>query len=131
MRSLLRSLRPAKYQSVVGCTSKTVPGVSFTVRRMSLGRRIRLAAAIRDLASEFEFHQAGGSPKDQVEAAVLSARIDRIYLLWGVKEIRGLLIDGENPSADTLFSRGPEALLREIVDRIKKECGLTEDERKN
>jgi len=45
--------------------------------------------------------------------------------------ISGLLIDGQPATSDALFASGPEELLREVVDRIKRECGLTDDERKN
>ena len=131
MKLLLRSPKPVQYRSAIQCDSASFPGVSFTIRRVSLGRRIELAKDIRDLATELEFHQAGESAKDQVEAAVQSARIDQVYLRWGLLAISGLEIDGELPTVDTLFSGGPERLLREIVDRIKGECGLTDDERKN
>lgn len=131
MRSPLHSLKPVKYQSSIRCASSAVPGVSFVIRRISLGRRIELAQALRDLAQELEFQQAGESAREQVEAAVLSARIDRVYLRWALGGVSGLLIDGEPATADALFQSGPEGLLREIVDRIKRECGLTDDERKN
>ena len=131
MKSLFRSRRPTQYHSSVECGSSAVPGATFRIRRMSLGRRIELAEAIRDLAQELEFRQAGESPKEQVEAAVLSSRIDRIYLRWGLVKISGLAIDGQPATADTLFADGPETLFREIVCRIKSECGLTDDERKN
>jgi hypothetical protein len=131
MKSLLRSLRPVRYRSTILCESATVPGATFTIRRMSLGRRIELAHAIRDLAQELEFHQAGESVPDQVEAASLSARIDQIYLCWGLVTVSGLRIDGNSTTANTLYAVGPEMLLREIVDRIKSECGLSDDERKN
>ena len=131
MRSLLRSLKPRRYRSDTRCASRVIPGVSYRIHRMSLGRRMELAEAIRDLALEREFHQAGESPKEQVEAAALSAKIDRVYLNWGLVEVEGLVIDGQPPSAEALYSRGPEDLLREIVDRIKLECGLTDEERKN
>ena len=131
MRSLLHSLRPVRYQSSVSCESHTLPGVSYTVRRISLGRRIELAQAIRELAQELEFRQSGASAAEQVQAAVLSARIDHVYLRWGLEDVSGLVIDGGPTTADTLFASGPEALLGEVVRRIKAECGLTDDERKN
>jgi hypothetical protein len=131
MKSLLRSLNTTNYRSTVQCNAKAFPGVEFMIRKISLGRRIELAQAIRELSQELEFQQAGNSTTDQVEAATLSARIDQVYLRWGLLSISGLRIDGEPPSADSLFSSGPESLLREIVDRVKAECGLTDDERKN
>ncbi len=108
-----------------------MPGVEFTIRKISLGRRIELAEAIRDLAEELEFRQAGDGSGDQVQAAVLSAKIDTIYLRWGLRSVSGLRIDGEEPTPQILFSSGPEPLLREIVGRIRGECGLTDEERKN
>ncbi len=131
MRFLLRSLKPCRYRSYTQCGSRVIPGVTYRIHKMSLGRRIELAEAIRDLAVEREFHQAGESPKERVEAAALSAKIDRVYLSWGLVELEGLVIDGQPPSAEVLYSSGPEDLLREIVDRIKLECGLTDEERKN
>lgn len=131
MRSLWRSLKPVRYDSTIRCASTAIAGVSYTIRRMSMGRRIKLAEAIRDLAQEFEFREAGDGPEDQVEAAVLAARINRSYLQWGLVELSGLLVDGEPPTPDILFERGPEALLQEIAVRVKAECGLKEDERKN
>lgn len=131
MKLLLRSLKPTGYLSTLNYQSKTIPGVAFTIRRMSLGRRIELAEAIRDMALELEFQQAGVSPKERVDAAVLAARIERVYLRWGLTAIRGLRIDGGPATAESLFSDGPENLLREIVEQIKRECGLTDDDRKN
>jgi hypothetical protein len=131
MKSLWRSVKPVGYRSCVQCASKTVEGVRFTIRRISLARRIELAQAVRDLARELECRRAGDSTDDRVEAAVLSSRIDEVYLRWGLVSVSGFLIDGETPDAEALFGRGPEALVREIVERIKSECGLTGDERKN
>lgn len=131
MKWLLRSLNRPRYRSAVVCDSRAVPGVRFTIRRMSLGRRIELAQAIRDLAQQLEFHEAGNTAREQVEAASLSAQIDLVYLRWGVLSIAGVSIDGEEATPERLYQSGPEALLREIVDRIKNECGLSDDDRKN
>lgn len=131
MRLLLRSLKPVSYRSSVRCISATVPGAVFTVRRMSLARRIELAHAIRQLAVEMEYRQSGSDVQDQVEAAILSANIDRTYLKWGLIDVAGIVIDGCRPTAHMLYAVGPESLLREIVNRIKSECGLSDDERKN
>ena len=120
-----------RYRSTVKCTSQAMPGVRFRIRRISLGRRIALAEAIRGLAAELDFQQAGSSAEDQVKAASLAARIDRLYLEWGVVSVNGLRIDGEPATAERLFADGPEHLTREIVGRIKRECGLSVEERKN
>lgn len=134
MKSLWRLVRgvPARrYRSTIRCWSKTRPGVAFIIRRISLGRRIELAKSIRDLAGELEYQRAGESAKEQVEAAAISARIERAYLEWGLAGVKGLLIDGERVTAERLYECGPEDLAREIAARIKAECGLTDEERKN
>jgi hypothetical protein len=105
--------------------------VRFEIRRMSLARRIQLAQSIRELAQRLEFHQAGETVNEQVEAAAIAMGIDRAYLEWGLVRLEGMRIDGRQATAGTLFSAGPEDLTREIVNRIKSECGLTDDERKN
>ncbi len=131
MRFTLRSLKPVAYESVIRERSQAIPGVSFTIRRMSLARRIELAEAIRDLSQELDFQRAGTTPQERVAAAALAATIDREYLRWGLVAVSGLRIDGAEPAADNLYFAGPENLLREIVTRIKAECGLSDDERKN
>ena len=50
---------------------------------------------------------------------------------WGLLGIDGLTIDGEAADAASVIERGPEALCREIVHEIRRECGLTDEERKN
>ena len=98
---------------------------------MSLARRIELAQALRELSQRLEFHQAGESMKEQVDAAAISASLDRVYLKWGLVRVDGLRIDGHRATAAALYDAGPEDLTREIVNRVKSECGLTDDERKN
>jgi len=48
-----------------------------------------------------------------------------------LEEISGITIDGEPISLENLLDRGPDALAREIVEAIKGELFLDEDERKN
>jgi hypothetical protein len=64
-------------------------------------------------------------------AGVLAAEIDRVYLEWGLEEIQGLEIDGELATPASLIEKGPLDLAKEILARIKSECGLSEDQRKN
>lgn len=45
--------------------------------------------------------------------------------------MRGLKIDGNEACPFSLVDRGPEKLVYEIIDIIKAESGLTDDERKN
>jgi hypothetical protein len=108
-----------------------MPGVRFTIARMSFGRRIELARRIRDVGRRIEFLEASGEVREKLEAAVASAEIERVYLEWGLIGIEGLAIDGEPASVETMAERGPIALAREITEKIRAECGLTEEERKN
>lgn len=111
--------------------SLSCPGVAFTVRRMSFANRIDLMKSIREAARDLEFRQAGESLEDKVCAAVNSAEVDRLYLRWGLVSVQNLRIDGRECDPDLLIECGPEPLCREIVAEIRRECGLSEAERKN
>ncbi|HBY60809.1 MAG TPA: hypothetical protein DEH78_13385 [Solibacterales bacterium] len=119
------------YASTTTIHSKAVPGVQLVVRRMSLGRRIELAKAVRDLSLQMDFHAADERVEGKLESAVISAEVDRLYLSWGLVSVAGLQIDGEPATALTLVDRGPESLTREAIEAIKAECGLSEEQRKN
>jgi hypothetical protein len=120
-----------EYSSCSRIESGILPGVWFFVQKMSFARRMELTRRIRDLAERVEFLNAGESPKAKMDAALLSAEIDRIYVLWGLTEVGGLELDGTPATPESLVSRGPEKLFREALAAVKAECGLSEDERKN
>ena len=119
------------YESTTVVESKVSAGVRFTIARMTFGRRIDLMRRVRQLNVQLEFEKAGSQLADSVAASLLSAEIDELYLRWGLKSIDGLELDGHPATVDTLISSGPEGLCREIIDAIKHECALTEEERKN
>lgn len=119
------------YRSTVEIASLAVPGVRFTIARMSFGRRLELGTRIRELSKRVEFHQGGQETGEKIEAGILVCEIDRVYLQWGLVHISGLSIDGEPATVESVLERGPDGLSREIVAAIKAQCGLTEDERKN
>jgi hypothetical protein len=98
---------------------------------MTFGRRIELMRHVRDLAARLEYFEAGRDAKNGMEASLLGAEIDRLYIRWGLEEIRGLEIDGIPATAESLIERGPEELFLEVLAAVKVECGLTENERKN
>jgi hypothetical protein len=98
---------------------------------VSVGRRIDLGRRIREIGRKLEFLQAGSDPREQLEAAVLAGEIDQAYLEWGLQEIEGLSVDGEAAGTALFIEKGPMKLAAEILARIKAECGLSEDERKN
>jgi len=120
-----------EHESGVWLESDVCAGVRYKVARISVSRRIELARAIREIGRKLEFLEAGSDPREKIEAAVLETEIDQAYLEWGLAEIAGLSIDGEDATPRTLIDRGPMALAMEILARIKAECGLSEGERKN
>jgi len=98
---------------------------------MSFGRRVELTRRIRELAARQEFLEAGDAPNEKMEAALLASEIDRIYLLWGLREVKGLELDGLPATPESLAASGPEELCREALTAVKQQCGLAEAERKN
>jgi hypothetical protein len=119
------------YESYKTINSASSPGVTFKLRRMSVERRLGLTRRLRELLQRIEFLESGDDPRESMEAALLAAEVNQVYLLWGLAEISGLEIDGQAATPETLIAAGPEDLCREIISAIKAECGLSEDERKN
>lgn len=120
-----------KYDSAIWFESKARAGVRFGIARVSFGRRIELARRIRDVGRKVEFLESSGEARDKMDAAVLAAEVDRVYLDWGLIGVEGLEIDGAAATPASAIEAGPVDLAAEILARIKNECGLTDDERKN
>ena len=132
LRSLLRDLESKTfYASEKFFASESVPGASFVLRKMSASRRLDLVERLGELASRLEALRASEKMDDRVEVEALRIRMDRAYLLWGLKSVDGLEIDGAPADAELLFENGPEDLVSEIVNRIRRECELSPLERKN
>ncbi len=119
------------YESIVTVESKVAPGVSFSVARMSFGRRVELMRSIRELARRLDFLQAGQEPGDKMDAALLQAEIDRLYVTWGIRSVEGLQVDGVAVTSESLAEAGPEEVFREALEIVRRQTGLTEEERKN
>jgi len=111
--------------------SKEHPGVEFVIARMTFGRRIELMRKVRDLAVRLEYFEAGRDAGNEMEASLLGAEIDRLYLRWGLEEVLGLELDGAAATAESLIESGPEELFLEALTAVRAECGLVENERKN
>jgi hypothetical protein len=122
---------PVIYESAVRIDSKALPGVKFVINRVSFGRRMELSRRVREVSQKAEFLEAGDGVQERIEASILAQEIDAMYLQWGLVSIEGLVIDGEGATAAHLIEKGPEELAREIVSTIKRQCGLSEAERKN
>ncbi len=119
------------YDSVVTIASQARGEVFYAVARMSFGRRVELMRQVRELAAQIEFLKAGPTEGEQMQAGILAAEIDRLYVRWGLREVNGLEIDGKRATPETLASDGPEELFLEALAAVKNECGLSEAERKN
>lgn len=122
-----------RYESTVEVASEKIPGVKFVVERMSFGRRLELIRELKGWLGRLEFVSAGaaGGPEQQAEAALLAGEIDRIYVRWGLRQVTGMEIDGDEVTPESLIAKGPEELVQEIVRAIRREAGLSEAERKN
>jgi hypothetical protein len=123
------------WESRVWFDAEAMDGVRYEIVRVSFGRRIELARRIREIGRKMEYLEAGATldngARETLEATVLAAEIDRAYLEWGLTAVEGLEIDGAGATPETLVDQGPVELAMEILGRIKSECGMTEDERKN
>lgn len=119
------------YASSEWLDSRVAPGVRYEVVRVSLLRRLEIARRVRGLLSELEYRSAGSEAEDRLSAAMLQASIDRLYIEWGLLRVEGLAIDGAGADAGSLVERGPEALCHEIAEALRRQCRLSEDERKN
>ena len=119
------------YKSEAVVKSRVVPGVTFTIGRMSFGRRVELMKRVRELARRREFLSAGEDTGDKMDAALLGAEIERLYVAWGLKAVSGLSVDGRAADAELLAEKGPEGLFREALAAVRHETGLSEEERKN
>ena len=120
-----------KYSSETLVKSRAVPGVTFAIGKMSFGRRVELMRRVRELARQAEFMAAGTEAGDKMDAALLQAEIDRTYVLWGVRSVTGLTVDGAAAGPELLAEAGPEEVFREALAAVRKETGLSEEERKN
>jgi hypothetical protein len=119
------------YESFEVKESKIYPGVRFVINRMSFGRRVELMRLVREIAPRLECFRAGPAKSDEIEAGLLSAEIDKLYLQWGLKEVEGLEIDGEAAGSESLLQSGPESLFLEALAHVKAACRLSEPEAKN
>jgi hypothetical protein len=119
------------YESTLTLNSETRPGVRFTIRRVSLAGRNQLVRSVRDWSARQEFLNAGEELQERIEANVLANEIDALYIRWGLVRLDGLRIDGSGATTETLIESGPEDLAREIAAAVKRQLGLSQEERKN
>jgi len=101
---------------------------SREIRRASL---VALGVSAALAASSAWAQNAGESPKEKLDATLLTAEIEKAYVLWGLSEVGGLELDGIPATPESLVSHAPESLFREALEAVKAECGLSDEERKN
>jgi len=118
------------YSSLSWRRSKTIDGVRFAIRRVSLTQRLELNKRVRELTLQYEFLKAGPAA-DQLEATWADLLVRKLYVEWGLAGLEGLSIDGEAASVELLIDKGPEELVDEVVSALQEEIGLSEEERKN
>jgi hypothetical protein len=119
------------YDSTDLVESAIAAGVSYLISKMSFSRRMDLMRQVRALARKAEFLEAGQDTGEMMDAVLLRAEIDRLYLTWGLKEVRGLELDGKPATPVSLADCGPEELFREAVAAVRAATGLSAAERKN
>lgn len=119
------------YTSTKPIQSKTLPGVTFHIRKMSLDTRLRMLESLSEVSKQLDFHQAGETLHDQLQTHTLSALTESVYIRTGLEEISGITIDGQPATTESLIRCGPERLTREIAEAIRQEAFLSEEERKN
>jgi hypothetical protein len=124
------SVGRASFESGVVVESPSHPGVTFRIARISFARRVDLMRRVRELARRAEFLGASQEPAGKMDAALLQAEIEQLYVVWGVKAVEGLTVNGRNAGPE-LLAEGPEEIFREALEAVRKELGLSEEERKN
>ena len=119
------------YESVRVVDSRVAAGVSFRVSKMSFGRRVELMTRIREVARRMEFLAAGPDAGGKMDAGLVQAEIEKLYVAWGLKAVSGLVVDGVVAGPELLAEAGPEDLFREALAAVRAETGLSAEEAKN
>ncbi len=135
-----------KYDTTNRKESEILPGVSFLLRRMTEGRRIELRkklsptnAKIRELLREQgKLLEAPDDAQDHNRILELQDEFDGLMLetvnpttlLWGVKQIEGLEVDGKTLTLED-WQEWPSALFREVLNSVNAEAELNGGEVKN
>lgn len=130
MKYFSRLGKKVELQTVAWHDSKTLPGARFAIRRVSLGARLELTSRARELALKHEFLRAGDAA-DQLEASLADLLVKQMYLEWGLHALEGVCVDGKKLCPAEVVKKAPEFFSDEVLDALRAELGLTEDERKN
>ena len=91
--------------------SRVVPGVTFTIAKMSFARRVELMRRVRELARRMEFPGGERRRGRQDGCGAATAEIERVYVTWGVKAVAGLAVDGQPPRVRNCWRRRARGIL--------------------
>ena len=129
MKSPWPSGNAMTYESTALVESRSGAGVTFTVAKMSFARRVELMRRVRELAGRLEFLEAGAEPGGKMDAALLRAEIDRLYLAVGAEgAFRGWTWTGAAATPELLAESGAGGpLSRGPRRRCCAETGLNEE----
>lgn len=130
MNYLSLSRRGERFESLSWMESGTMPRVRYAIRQPSLAQRIELTKRLHELTLKHEF-LAKGDELHHLELALADLLVQKLFVEWGLARVDGLDIDGSPATVDSLIEKGPERLVAEIAARVRHECGLTDEERKN
>jgi hypothetical protein len=130
MKSTSPSPKEVSYSSLSWHKSKTIEGVRFAIKRVSLAQRLELNRRVRELTLRHEFLKSGPAA-DQLEAACADLLVRKLYVEWALGDLEGLAIDGQTATIELLIEKGPEELVDEVIAAMQEEIGLSEEERKN
>ena len=119
------------YESTWQYVSKTFPGVTVRLKRISFSKRSELTREIAPLAARTKALSASALSEELAEAAALRRTIAGLVLDWGLLEVSGLTIDGVPAKKETLINEGPEELTIEVLQQLQRQISLSEEEIKN
>lgn len=119
-------------------------GVAFTIHQFTEGKRLKVRLGLAKVNSRIrelmlEKMAVDSQPEDQRTASytriiaemqeIVDDEINPVWVRNLLVSITGLTIKGKPATPDTLIDSGPRALFQEIVRAIRKEAGLTQQER--
>ena len=111
-------------------SQRSPAGVTFTVAKMSFGRRTELMRQVRELGRKVEFLEADGT-RGRRWTGRCYGRKSTVYIVkWGLRAVAGLKLDGVEATAESLAEAGPEALFREAAAIVRAQAGLSAENEK-
>jgi hypothetical protein len=112
-------------------SSESCPGVTCRIRKITFQRRLSLLKGLRELAGRYEFTAAGDTTPDKYDAAVLQQEINKYYWHYFVQDVDGLNVDGVPAGPESVWTDGPDNLVREVLQVVVSRVFLSSDEAKN